>query len=62
MPTKDSILENVSQFNAGQLVRFISEGIVTFDELCNDTDGEFVPSVRREVKRLLENGDRKSVV
>lgn len=57
MPTKDSILENVSQFNAGQLVRFISEGIVTFDELCNDTDGEFVPSVRREVKRLLENGD-----
>ena len=57
MPTKDSILENVSQFNADQLVRFISEGIVTFDELCNDTDGEFVPSVRREVKRLLENGD-----
>ena len=57
MPTKDSILENVSQFNAGQLVRFISEGIVTFDELCEDTDGEFVPSVRREVKRLLENGD-----
>ena len=57
MPTKDSILENVSQFNADQLVRFISEGIVTFDELCEDTDGEFVPSVRREVKRLLENGD-----
>lgn len=57
MPTKDSILENVSQYNADQLVRFIKTGIVTFDELCEDTDGEFVPSIRREVKHLLENGD-----
>lgn len=57
MPTKDSILENVSRYNADQLVRFIKTGIVTFDELCEDTDGEFVPSLRREVKHLLENGD-----
>lgn len=57
MPTKDSILEDVSQYNADQLVRFIKTGIVTFDELCEDTDGEFVPSLRREVKHLLENGD-----
>lgn len=57
MPTKESILENVSQYTADQLVKFISAGIVTFDELCEDTDGEFTYSIRREVEYILKNGD-----
>lgn len=57
MCTNETILENVGEYNANQLVEYIKNGKVTFEELCNDTDGEFKPSVRREVKRLLECGD-----
>ena len=38
MLSKEKILEDVSQFTADQLVDHIKTGIVTFDELCNDTD------------------------
>ena len=54
---KQKILDNVKEYSAGQLVEYIQEGIVTFDEIVQETDGEFDPSKRREVKRLLENGD-----
>ena len=54
---KQKILDNVKEYSAGQLVEYIQEGIVTFDEIVQDTDGEFDPPKRREVKRLLENGD-----
>lgn len=57
MCTKETILENVGEYNADKLVEYIKAGIVTFEELCNDTDGEFTPAIRREVKRLLESGD-----
>lgn len=57
MPTKDSILENVAQYTANELTEYVRKGIVTFDELCNDTYGEFSPGVRREVERQLEGGD-----
>ena len=57
MPRKDDILENVDQYTAEQLVRYITEGIVTFQELCDDTDGEFSASKRKEVKHKLESGD-----
>ena len=57
MPRKEYILENVDQYSAEQLVNYIKEGIVSFQELCDDTDGEFSASKRREVKRKLENGD-----
>ncbi len=54
---RQKILDNVKEYSAGQLVEYIQEGIVTFDEIVQDTDGEFDPPKRREVKRLLENGD-----
>ena len=57
MPRKEDILENVDQYTAEQLVRYITEGIVTFQELCDDTDGEFSASKRKEVKHKLESGD-----
>lgn len=51
---KQQILDNVSQYNPEQLVGFIQQGIVSFDELCNETDGEFSAAARKEVKRLLK--------
>ena len=57
MPRKEDILENVDQYSADQLVTYIKEGIVTFDELCGETDGEFSAPKRREVKHKLESGD-----
>lgn len=57
MPRKEDILENVDQYSADQLVTYIKEGIVTFDELCEETDGEFSAPKRREVKNKLESGD-----
>ncbi len=57
MLSKETILENVDQYSADELVAHIRNGIVTFDELCNDTDGEFSAAVRREVEQKLKGGD-----
>ena len=59
MLSKETILEDVAQFTADQLVEHIKNGVVTFDELCNDTDGQFSPAKRREVKHKLECGDEE---
>lgn len=53
MPSKNAILENVGQYEALELVGYIRSNIVTFDELCNETDGEFHAQIRREVERKL---------
>lgn len=57
MLSKETILENVGQYSVDELVAHIRNGIVTFDELCNDTDGEFSAAVRREVEQKLKGGD-----
>lgn len=57
MPRKEDILENIDQYSVEQLVTYVKEGIVTFQELCDDTDGEFSAAKRREVKYKLESGD-----
>ena len=57
MPRKEDILLNVDEYSADQLVNYIKQGIVTFQELCDDTDGEFSAVKRREVKHKLESGD-----
>lgn len=57
MPTKEAILDNVGEYTAEQLVEFINSGIVTFEELCNDTDGMLTPAKRNKIKDLLEHGD-----
>ena len=54
---KQKILDNVSEYSASQLVEYIRTGVVTFDELVQDTDGEFAVEKRREVKHILESGD-----
>ena len=57
MPRKEDILLNVDQYSVEQLVTYVKEGIVSFTELCDETDGEFSAVKRREVKHKLESGD-----
>ena len=57
MPKKEDILLNVDQYSVEQLVTYVKEGIVSFTELCEETDGEFSAIKRREVKHKLESGD-----
>ena len=59
MPNKLAILENVGMYNADELVSYIKAGIVTFDELCDETDGEFSVSVRKEVERKIEGSEEE---
>lgn len=54
---KQKILDNVAEYSAEQLVKAIRQGIVTFDELVQNTDGEFTAEKRKQVKQLLESGD-----
>ena len=57
MVSKQNILDNVAEYSAEQLVEYIQQGVVTFDELIKDTDGEFDAVKRKRVKELLDNAD-----
>ena len=46
-------------YSADELVEYIKSGIVTFEELCNDTDGYFSASVRKEVERKMETSEEQ---
>lgn len=59
MPSKLAILENVDMYTADELVGYIKGGIVTFDELCNETDGCFHASVRKEVERKIAGSEEE---
>lgn len=59
MAKKEAILENVDQYTATELVDFIKSGVVTFDELCNDTGGYFPANVRKEVQKMLEGSEEE---
>ena len=55
MVSKQNILDNVAEYSAEQLVEYIQQDVVTFDELIKDTDGEFDAIKRKRVKELLES-------
>lgn len=57
MPKKEAILENVALYNAEELAGYIRQGIVTFEELCEDTDGQFSAAQRKAVKNKIEGSD-----
>ena len=57
MPSKIAILENVDRYSEDELIEYIKSGIVTFDELCEETDGCFSASVRKEVERKLAGSE-----
>lgn len=57
MVNKQNILDNVEFYSAEQLVEYIQQGVVTFDELVSETDGDFDATKRKAVKQKLESGD-----
>lgn len=57
MVSKQNILDNVAEYSAEQLVEYIQQDVVTFDELIKDTDGEFDAMKRKRVKELLDHAD-----
>ncbi len=58
MTDKYIILDNVEEYTAEQLVEFIHKGIITYIELKTETNGQFDARKRKQVKKLLENGDQ----
>lgn len=54
---KFNILDNIEEYTAEDLLPFVQQGVVTFDELCNETDGNFHPQVRRQLQELLTQGE-----
>lgn len=57
MVNKQKILDNVEFYSADQLVDYIQQGIVSYEELVSETDGDFDANKRKEVKQKLESGD-----
>lgn len=57
MPSKQAIIDNIEEYSAGELVKYIKDGIVTFNELCDETEGYFPASVRKEVQRMLAGSE-----
>ena len=56
---KDNILGNIEEYTAEDLLPFVQQGVVSFEELCTDTDGHFSPKVRRELQQLLATSEEK---
>ena len=51
MNMHDNILDNFDQYTAKQLVRYIRQGIITLDELCEEG---LAVNIRHEIENLLE--------
>lgn len=51
MNMHDNILDNLDQYTAKQLVRYIRQGIITLDELCEEG---LAVNIRHEIENLLE--------
>jgi hypothetical protein len=59
MPNKSAIIENVEMYTPDELVGYIKSGIVTLEELINNTDGCFSVSVRKEVERKIAESEEE---
>ncbi len=59
MPSEQAIFDNIFQYTADDIVKYIRAGITTYERLCdpNNTYGNFSADVRRQVKYILENSD-----
>jgi hypothetical protein len=55
MPSKQQIIDNVSEYSAAQLTGYIRDGVVTFEELCGEPD--FAQERRKEVLSLIANAE-----
>ena len=56
---KQHILDNVTEYSPQELVGYIQQGIVTYDELRYETDERFSVENRKEVLRLLQATEEK---
>ena len=54
---REDVLEKVDLYSVEQLVGFIRQGIVTFEDLVHETGGNLSPSKRKQIRSLIENGD-----
>lgn len=59
MANKQAILENVEMYSADELVEYIKKGIVTFEELCEETDGYLSSQVRKEIEKKIQGSEEK---
>lgn len=57
---KEDILDRVADLSADELVDVIQAGILTFDELQKESDGELSPAKRQYIHNRLVNGDKNA--
>lgn len=59
MPTKETIFDNIEQYDAEDLVAYIKQGIVTPEELedSENTGGYYDAKKRKKVRELLSNAE-----
>ncbi|MDE6535629.1 MAG: hypothetical protein K2K82_06420 [Muribaculaceae bacterium] len=57
MPSKEAIIDNIEQYTAQELIKYIRDGIVTLPELISETEGYFPAHVRREVEQMLKGSE-----
>lgn len=59
MPTKQAVLDDVQFYSAEDLYQLILEGVVTFDELLNDTEPPLAPKVRMKIQQMIDGGEEE---
>ena len=59
MPSEQAIFDNIEQYTAEELVKYIREGITSYERLCNPTNtyGQFSADKRRQVLDIMQNSD-----
>lgn len=57
MANRQSIIDNVREYTPAQLAGYIRDGIVTYEELCEEPD--FSNSARKEVQNLISNSEEE---
>ncbi|MBD5340871.1 MAG: hypothetical protein HDR94_04780 [Bacteroides sp.] len=55
MASKQAIIDNVAEYAPAELAKYIRDGIVSFEELCEEP--EFSAHNRKEVKTLIANAE-----
>ena len=54
---KIDILDNIEEYTAEDLLPLVQQGVVTFEELCTETEGYFSPTVRHKLQQLLTENE-----
>lgn len=61
MPSRENIIDNVEQYSAHDLYSYITQGIIGFDELCQETAGYLPADVRKELENLMSQAGAEQV-